>query len=90
MKQYCFQYILGFSISSMAADRGLTQISPYPEYFVAQVLNRLMVSPFLSDSSCDRKAAPWVPQGYDGWKRGIQISFTLHFLLFVKLTTVLA
>ena len=52
---------------------GLTHVSPYPDYFVAQVLNYLMVSPFMSDKSCDRHVSPWTPQGYDGWKRGNQV-----------------
>ena len=64
--------ILDFNITKLADDSGLLYASPYPDYFVAQVLNTLMVSPFLSKMSCDRDGDPWSPQGYDGWKRGKQ------------------
>ncbi|VDI36462.1 Hypothetical predicted protein, partial [Mytilus galloprovincialis] len=58
-----------FSISTFADDKGLTHVSPYPDYFVAQVLDTLMVSPFMSELSCDWDASPWTPPGHDGWKR---------------------
>ncbi|XP_076085495.1 uncharacterized protein LOC143056292 [Mytilus galloprovincialis] len=58
-----------FSISTFADDKGLTHVSPYPDYFVAQVLDTLMVSPFMSELSCERDASPWTPPGHDGWKR---------------------
>ncbi|CAG2190131.1 unnamed protein product [Mytilus edulis] len=58
-----------FSISTFADDKGLTHVSPYPDYFVAQVLDTLMVSPFMNELSCDRDASPWTPPGHDGWKR---------------------
>lgn len=64
-----FLSLAGFSVEKWLTDRDLKDTKVLPKFVVSQLMEYLVLSSYLQDTSCNRKVAPWGPN-FDGWMRG--------------------